>query len=103
MNGHLHHKDLSKVEVIVVDAKDGGRSVGKDRCDGADLQLDIGVGFDDVDRSLSVINTRSDWGNVSVIKFIDGGGRWLCLNFGAAVACGRILTFFLLDTTIPDE
>ena len=86
-----------------MDAEGGGKSVGKDYCDGADLQLDIGVGFDDVDRSLSVINTRSDWGNVRVIKFIDGGGRWLCLNFGVAVACGRILTFFLLDTTLPDE
>lgn len=71
-----------EIEVIIVDA--GGCT---------DLEKVV---------SLSSSNEKQ-FGKISIISFTDGGGRGPCLNFGAANATGRILTFCHSDTTLPSH
>ncbi|KAL3823807.1 hypothetical protein ACHAXA_011594 [Cyclostephanos tholiformis] len=85
-------RDPNGVEVVIVDAgrcseleslllppAGGGRSVsGVDACDG-----------------------KRFWGRLSIFAHVSGGGRGPCLNFGASVASGRILTFCHSDTMLP--
>ncbi|KAL7550837.1 hypothetical protein ACHAWF_014037 [Thalassiosira exigua] len=80
----------SEVEVIVVDA--GG-------CSNLELLLPTAGEFEcDSDKPKS---SRGCWGRIAVFPFTCGGGRGPCLNFGASVATGRILTFCHSDTTLP--
>ncbi len=70
-----------KVEVVIVDA-------------GGCTNLD----------AIIIGNNKSssrDWGSIKIVPFISGGGRGPCLNFGATVASGRILTFCHSDTALP--
>jgi glycosyltransferase involved in cell wall biosynthesis len=39
--------------------------------------------------------------SLTIIDFVDGGGRGPCLNYGARRASGRILTFLHADTQLP--
>jgi hypothetical protein len=82
------------VEVVIVDA--GG-------CDDLEVLLPppagAGCGGDDDDDDDDG-DCRS-WGRVSVFVHATGGGRGPCLNYGASVASGRILTFCHSDTTLP--
>jgi hypothetical protein len=43
------------------------------------------------------------WGDVKLVTFTAGGGRGPCLNFGAKMAGGRILTFLHSDNILPDD
>lgn len=71
--------DSDNIEVIIVDAG----------------------GCTDLEHVLSLHSNEKQFGKISVISFISGGGRGPCLNFGAANATGRILTFCHSDTTLP--
>ena len=42
------------------------------------------------------------WGQFRILPFPSGGGRGPCLNFGAAAATGRLLTFCHSDTQLSD-
>jgi glycosyltransferase involved in cell wall biosynthesis len=80
------------VEVVIVDA--GG-------CDDLEVLLappagGVGGGGGDDDDG-----DRRSWGRLSVFVHATGGGRGPCLNYGASVASGRILTFCHSDTTLP--
>ncbi|KAL7533294.1 hypothetical protein ACHAWF_004444 [Thalassiosira exigua] len=80
----------SDVEVVIVDA--GG-------CRGLDMLLSpsgSAQGHSDGRRS-----GGRHWGRLAVYRFTSGGGRGPCLNFGASVSTGRILTFCHSDTTLP--
>lgn len=97
---HLHSK-LTKalemaacpveVEVVVVDA--GG-------CCGLDRLLPLAGQTDCGDQDGGETKERC-WGRVAIYSFSSGGGRGPCLNFGASVGTGRILTFCHSDTTLP--
>lgn len=69
--------DPQRVEVVLVDA-------------GGCKNLDI------VER-----DHRDQWGQIKTSKFSAGGGRGPCLNYGASMASGRILTFCHSDTRLP--
>lgn len=76
----------NEVEVIVIDA--GG-------CTDLDMFLQLS-GREDVDEG-----SNHFWGRISIYSHVSGGGRGPCLNFGASVATGRILTFCHSDTMLP--
>mmetsp|Transcript_442 Transcript_442/g.867 ORF Transcript_442/g.867 Transcript_442/m.867 type:complete len:626 (-) Transcript_442:1026-2903(-) len=78
--------DPNEVEVIIVDA--GGCS---------DLEMLLSLAGDEQCDN----DDNEYWGRISIFSFTSGGGRGPCLNFGAAVASGRILTFCHSDTTMP--
>lgn len=83
--------DCSRVEIILVDA--GG-------CQNLDAVLETSPtggqdGHDNKEEKL--------WGCIKMVTFTGGGGRGPCLNFGAANAVGRILTFCHSDTRLPME
>ena len=80
--------DPNKVEIIIVDA--GGCS---------DLELLTSLAGSNNDDEGSRNNQY--WGTVVIFPFESGGGRGPCLNFGASVATGRILTCCHADTTLP--
>jgi len=83
-------EDPNEVEVVIVDA--GG-------CSDLEMLLPLADGEDcDNDDNES---TNQYWGRVSIFSFASGGGRGPCLNFGASVATGRILTFCHSDTALP--
>lgn len=71
-------KNPKNVEIIIVDAGGGNLDINE-------IETDF----------------QSAWGQVRVISFQQGGGRGPCLNAGAAVAIGSILTFLHLDTVLP--
>ena len=77
--------DAEQIEIIVVDA--GGSKVNNE------LLSVIGK----CDNEKSTIY----FGCVRLLEFTKGGGRGSCLNYGAAAARGRILTFCHLDTFLP--
>mmetsp|Transcript_30039 Transcript_30039/g.45554 ORF Transcript_30039/g.45554 Transcript_30039/m.45554 type:complete len:458 (+) Transcript_30039:174-1547(+) len=52
---------------------------------------------------LSEYQQSSGWGNVRILSFTLGGGRGPCLNFGAAHAKGRFLSFVHSDTVLPPD
>ena len=76
----MAHKP-EEVEVIVVDAGE---------CKDLDMLL-----------SSNNQSSTKNWGNTIIAPFHSGGGRGPCLNFGAATASGRILTFCHSDTALP--
>ena len=83
--------DCNRVEIILVDA--GG-------CQNLDAVLETSPtgshdGHDDEE--------GKQWGCIKAVTFTGGGGRGPCLNFGAANASGRILTFCHSDTRLPME
>ena len=79
--------DCSRVEIVLVDA--GG-------CQNLDaVQAESHDGHDN--------KGGKQWGCLKMVTFTGGGGRGPCLNFGAANACGRILTFCHSDTRLPME
>lgn len=82
-------KDPNEVEVVVVDA--GGCS---------DLGMLLSLAGRNSNNNEDGSN-HNYWGQVSIFSFTSGGGRGPCLNFGASVATGRILTFCHSDTTLP--
>jgi hypothetical protein len=53
----------------------------------------------DVHQSHTVEDLR--WGEVRIIPYSGGGGRGPCLNAGAKIASGEILTFVHSDTMLP--
>jgi glycosyltransferase involved in cell wall biosynthesis len=73
--------------------------------------VDAGGGTDDFEarvRHLQQLHNHKDhsrlenqWGHVTILPFSKGGGRGPCLNFGAAAARGRIVTFCHSDTALP--
>ena len=73
--------DPDEIEVVIVDAG----------------------GCTDLDKVVSLSSNEKQFGKISIIAFTDGGGRGPCLNFGAANATGRILTFCHSDTTMPNR
>lgn len=79
-------QDPNEVEVIIVDA--GG-------CRGLDMLLRLS-GREDLGSG-----SNHYWGRISIFSHLSGGGRGPCLNFGASVATGRILTFCHSDTLMP--
>lgn len=88
--------DAEQIEIIVVDA--GGRNVNNEL-------LSV---IENFHKNKSTNGTcRSDeehsphFGCVRLLEFTKGGGRGSCLNYGAAAARGRILTFCHLDTFLP--
>mmetsp|Transcript_14732 Transcript_14732/g.22690 ORF Transcript_14732/g.22690 Transcript_14732/m.22690 type:complete len:466 (+) Transcript_14732:77-1474(+) len=46
---------------------------------------------------------NNGWGNLCILSFTLGGGRGPCLNFGAAHAKGRFLSFVHSDTLLPPD
>ncbi len=80
-------KSPRAVEIIIVDA--GGNNLDMQRKD--EIKIDGERG-----------ETRS-WGDVKVLTYTKGGGRGPCLNYGAAAANGRIVTFCHLDTALPNN
>mmetsp|Transcript_43015 Transcript_43015/g.90346 ORF Transcript_43015/g.90346 Transcript_43015/m.90346 type:complete len:607 (-) Transcript_43015:358-2178(-) len=86
--------DPKEVEVVIVDA--GGCS---------DLEMLLSLAGDDAecDKVKDGKSNHHWWGQVAIYSFDTGGGRGPCLNFGASVATGRILTFCHSDTTLPNE
>jgi len=105
-------KSPQTVEIIVVDAGGGGEgcrkslkaiierlqqtSVVKSKCQ----DQDDAKGKNDTP-SASSSTSSSAWGNIQFLTFTDGGGRGPCLNYGAAAAQGRIVTFCHADTAMP--
>ncbi|KAL7536521.1 hypothetical protein ACHAXR_007222 [Thalassiosira sp. AJA248-18] len=83
-------RDPNEVEVIVVDA--GGCS---------DLDMLLSLTGDEECGNDQDGNSTQCWGQVVIFSFLTGGGRGPCLNFGASVSNGRILTFCHSDTTLP--
>lgn len=82
----LHHCTRPKeVQVVLVDA--GG---------GPDTDSDL-------HDSIRKDQLQELWGQVQVVQFTGGGGRGSCLNFGAAHAVGKILTFLHSDTLLPPQ
>jgi len=77
-------QDPNEVEVIIVDA--GG-------CN--DLEVCL------AERDTVDSEDNHYWGRISIFSHDSGGGRGPCLNFGASVATGRILTFCHSDTMLP--
>lgn len=71
--------DPDEIEVVIVDAG----------------------GCTDLDKVVSLSFNEKQFGKISIVSFTAGGGRGPCLNFGAANATGRILTFCHSDTTLP--
>jgi len=71
--------DPDEIEVVIVDAG----------------------GCTDLEKVVSLSSNEKQFGKISIISFTAGGGRGPCLNFGAANATGRILTFCHSDTTLP--
>jgi glycosyltransferase involved in cell wall biosynthesis len=61
----------------------------------------VDAGGANIDINKNITDCRSSWGQVRVVSFKQGGGRGPCLNAGAAVALGSILTFLHLDTVLP--
>ena len=74
----------NEIEVVVVDA--GGCS---------DLEMLLSLA--------GTVKGKTDrfFGQVAIFSFLSGGGRGPCLNFGAEVSSGRILSFCHSDTTLP--
>ncbi len=60
-------------------------------------------GCTDLEKVVSLGSNEREFGKILVITFTAGGGRGPCLNFGAANATGRILTFCHADTTLPGD
>ena len=83
--------DCSRVEIILVDA--GGCQILD-----AVLETNQAESHDGHDNK-----GGKQWGCLKVVTFSGGGGRGPCLNFGAANACGKILTFCHSDTQLPME
>lgn len=81
----------NEVEVVVVDA--GG-------CIDLELLLPLARANNERNDEGESIDGCC-WGRVSIFSYTSGGGRGPCLNFGASVATGRILTFCHSDTTMP--
>jgi len=73
--------DPNEIEVVIVDAG----------------------GCTDLEKVVSLSSNEKQFGKISIISFTAGGGRGPCLNFGAANATGRILTFCHSDTTLPSH
>ena len=73
--------DCSKVEIIVVDAG----------------------GCQNLDAVEMTHGKEGQWRCIKTVAFTDGGGRGPCLNFGAAHASGRILTFCHSDIRLPGK
>jgi glycosyltransferase involved in cell wall biosynthesis len=83
----LHHCTRPKeVQVVLVDA--GGSS------DDSNPDLHDSIRKDQL---------QELWGQVQVVQYTSGGGRGSCLNFGAAHAVGKILTFLHSDTLLPPQ
>ena len=88
-------QDPNEVEVVVVDA--GG-------CSDLELLLPLtGNGNESIDKDNDDVNFKPSFGRLSIFSYKSGGGRGPCLNFGAHVATGRILTFCHSDTTMPEH
>ena len=60
-------------------------------------------GCTDLEEVVFLSYNEQQFGKISIISFTAGGGRGPCLNFGAANATGRILTFCHSDTTMPSH
>ncbi|KAL7429481.1 hypothetical protein ACHAXM_001715 [Skeletonema potamos] len=60
-------------------------------------------GCTDLEKVVSLHSTEKEFGKISIILFTAGGGRGPCLNYGAANATGRILTFCHSDTILPSH
>ena len=56
-----------------------------------------------LDKILSLTDEDHGWGRVSIYSFGGGGGRGPCLNYGATLSTGRIITFCHSDTTLPRD
>ena len=83
--------DCNRVEIILVDAG-GCRNLD------AVLETSQAESHDGHDNQ-----GGKQWGCIKMVTFTCGGGRGPCLNFGAANACGRILTFCHSDTRLSME
>lgn len=73
--------DPEEIEVVIVDAG----------------------GCTDLDKVASLSLNEMQFGKITIISFTAEGGRGPCLNFGAQLATGRILTFCHSDTTLPNH
>ena len=94
--------DAANIEIIIVDAGGGEKKselqgvVEKFKRQSKDIQNGTSVNNND--------NTNGPaFGDIRLLKFQEGGGRGPCLNYGAAAAHGRILTFCHLDTALPSS
>jgi len=89
-------KNPNSVEIIIVNA--GG---GTDDFDQRILHLQYLHNKKKKDNQYQR-ESENQWGHVSILPFTKkGGGRGPCLNYGASVAQGRIVTFCHSDTTLP--
>ena len=84
----------SKVEIIIVDAGGGAKDELKGVVENYQRTAKDPLREDEQRDPFLV-------GSVRLVEYTKGGGRGSCLNYGASVARGRILTFCHLDTALP--
>ena len=86
-----------KIEIIVVDAGGGTK---ENELLNAIEKYNKTISCE-ISSTEHVPNNSRHFGSVRWLEFAKGGGRGACLNYGAAKAKGRILTFCHADTLLP--
>jgi len=106
LQNHFEKCDCPQhIEVIVVDANPTSNDSHSNELDKSN---DLKSVIDDIvqkNKNQETIHstTGKRWGDLRYVPFTQGGGRGPCMNYGAAVANGCILTFCHLDTKLPSH